>query len=549
MKNFFIRSECVQTEDISKALLELEEEENVEKQVVEDSDSDLSDECIEYSDHDTESEIECDYESEVECNDEPFYLGKDNQTKWNKTSLTHSETRATDITTVYPGPTKRLRDAQIITELDAFNKFFSTEMVDLIAKYTNLRIEAIKITDKMERNFKSTSREEVMAVLGILFLIGTKNGQYTNIEELWNSDGTGLQILRAATSYRRFMFLVACFRFDDTISREERRKIDKLAPIRELFEAFVTNCKLNYNPSEFVTIDEMLHAFNGRCSFIQYIRSKPATCGIKMFAMCDAKTFYTSNLEVYVGKQPEGPYKVSNSPLEIVKRLVNPIENSSRNLTTDSWYTSMPLGEYLFQRKITFLGTLRKNNPVIPAIFQPNKSREGGTSIYGFQKEKLLVSYTPKKTKGILLLSTMHNQEEIDDSTGQPRVITDYIKTQIAVSTVEKMSSTYNVSRITNRWPMIVFFACLNIGGINAQVVYSYLNPKDALKHRRNFLHAMSLSLIKEYIISKSSIRTLPMVTSTSFKRKYTRKSVAGPSLETPVKRKKMSRLWQEQKK
>lgn len=78
--------------------------------------------------------------------------------------------------------------------------------------------------------------------------------------------------------------------------------------------------------SEFTTTDEMLHPFRGRCQWIQYIPSKPAKYGIKMYALCDAKYFYMSNLEVYCGKQPEGPYHNSNSLMDIVKRLITDIE-------------------------------------------------------------------------------------------------------------------------------------------------------------------------------------------------------------------------------
>jgi len=141
--------------------------------------------------------------------------------------------------------------------------------------------------------------------------------------------------------------------------RPQRQKVDKLAAVRDFFDGFVTNCQKNFNLSEYTTIDEMLHPFRGRCSFIQYIPSKPAKYGIKMNALCDAKTFYTSNIEIYCGKQPEGPYALSNAPTEIVKRLIPPIENSNRNLTTDNYYTSMPLAEELLRKNITLLGTLK----------------------------------------------------------------------------------------------------------------------------------------------------------------------------------------------
>lgn len=45
-----------------------------------------------------------------------------------------------------------------------------------------------------------------------------------------------------------------------------------------------------------------------------------------MYALCDAKYFHTSNLEVYCGKQSEGQYYNSNTPIDIVKRLKTDIE-------------------------------------------------------------------------------------------------------------------------------------------------------------------------------------------------------------------------------
>ena len=118
-------------------------------------------------------------------------------------------------------------------------------------------------------------------------------------------------------------------RFDDKRSRHERRQSDKLAPIRSVLEKFINNCKDSYSPGEFLTIDEKLEPFKGRCSFIQYIPSKPARYGLKIFVLADAKTFYACNLDVYCGKQPCGPYSGDNSPLSIVHRLIECLKGSN----------------------------------------------------------------------------------------------------------------------------------------------------------------------------------------------------------------------------
>lgn len=43
------------------------------------------------------------------------------------------------------------------------------------------------------------------------------------------------------------------------------------------------------------------------------MKSKPAKYGIKIFSIACARTFYINKIEVYVGKQPDGPYYDDNS--------------------------------------------------------------------------------------------------------------------------------------------------------------------------------------------------------------------------------------------
>lgn len=140
--------------------------------------------------------------------------------------------------------------------------------------------------------------------------------------------GTGLKAVYLTMNVQRFRFLVRNLRFDDFTNRSERNDIDKLAPIRELFEVLVQNFQNNFIPSEYLTLDEQLIAFRGRCSFRQYIPNKPARYGIKIFAHVDIKNAYTFNLEVYAGQQPNGPYKMNNSAESVVKRMVQPVEGT-----------------------------------------------------------------------------------------------------------------------------------------------------------------------------------------------------------------------------
>ena len=248
-------------------------------------------------------------------------------------------------------------------------------------------------------------------------MAGFYRGGHLNLKDLWDRNGFGVEIFHTTMSLFRFQFLLRCVRFDDFQDRIERRKSDKLAPFREVFEHFITNCQKNYTISEYATIDEQLVAFRGRCSFRIFIPSKPAKYGIKILTLCDAKMWYTYSMEVYVGKQPVGPYEVSNSAKDVVMRLVPSIMGTGRNVTVDNWFCSIPLAIELQKNNLTLVGTLRKNKAELPNQFVNVKTREINSSMFGYGENMTIVSYVPKKNKNVLLLSSMHFDGSIDDST------------------------------------------------------------------------------------------------------------------------------------
>lgn len=76
------------------------------------------------------------------------------------------------------------------------------------------------------------------------------------------------------------------------------------------------------------------------------------------------------------------------------------------------------------------------------------------------------------KIKTVIILSTIHHDLRIDIKTKKPEIIIDYtIKTEGGVDTDDQISAAYSVSRITKRWPFVIFYSLINISGINAQVL------------------------------------------------------------------------------
>lgn len=273
-----------------------------------------------------------------------------------------------------PGPQGNAINAQ--SPLESFLCLFDHEMIDHIVSCTNIYIDKVRNNFGREKDAKSTDEEEIKSLFGILFMSGILKSGRRNVSELWdNSRGTGCEAVYVTMSEHRFRFLLRCLRFDDIEDRDQRRALDKMTHIRYIFEKFVVNSTNAFKLSDYLTIDEQLVAFRGKCPFRVYMPNKPANFGIKIYALVSSSNFYTTKLEVYVGQQPQGPFQNSNKVIDLVNRLVEPIIGSNRNVTAGNWFSSIPLAKDLLQKSVTYVGTLKKNKPEIPECILPCKEK------------------------------------------------------------------------------------------------------------------------------------------------------------------------------
>ncbi|CAJ0955096.1 unnamed protein product [Ranitomeya imitator] len=357
--------------------------EEVTNMLLDDRDLTLNEDLGEESEIDSHDEVEeCVLDSETEQDGDSgedeevgsYYIGKYKNTKWNKKPFQKKRREPLNIITHLPAVIGTARNAK--TAVECWNSIFTDDILDSIVTYTNQYIDIIKDKYICNRTIKPTDEIELRAFFGLLYLAGAYRANRQSLEELWGKDGDGVEKFSLVMSINRFKILIRCLRFDDRTTRTERKTHDRLAPIRDIFQRFVVNCKQSYYPGENLTIDEMLPGFRGRCAFRQYIPSKPNKYGIKIYALVDASKTYTYNLEVYAGKQPEGPYCVSNKPIDVVKRLAEPLFGSGRNITADNWFTSCDLIDYLKIQKLSYVGTVRKNKRELPPQFVSVKERQ-----------------------------------------------------------------------------------------------------------------------------------------------------------------------------
>lgn len=417
--------------------------------------------------------------------------------RWN-TELPPANTRTSARNIVTKSRGNRGNARLVQSPLEAFSLFISDEMINMIVEYTN--IEICKNRQKysvITSTIANTDAIELKALLGLLIFSAFHKDNHLSTKAMFDSNQSG-SIYKATFSKERFEFLIDSLRFDDKTTRQERRKDDKFAPIRELWDKFISHCKEYYEVGTYVTIDEQLLAFRGRCPFKMYMPKKPAKYGLKIMMVCDVETKYMVNAAPYTGKGST-PRNVSVAEY-FVKTLTEPLHGSNRNVTMDNWFTSVPLANNLLlpPYKLTILGTIRRNKKELPSQITKNtRKRPIGDVKFCFSGHKVLLSYKAKPNKVVCLLSTMHQDATISPS-GKPTMIEHYNQTKGGVDAFDQMCSIFSASRRTKRWPMCVFYGIINMSCINALVIHNtnLVDKKNRPISRKDFMHELYKALI-----------------------------------------------------
>lgn len=148
---------------------------------------------------------------------------------------------------------------------------------------------------------------------------------------MWKVDA--LPIIRVAMSRDRFKMMLRFIRFGNENTRAKRVQTDKAAAIRDLWIMLNKNLKRSYKPYDCITIDEELFPFRGHTKFTQYILSKPAKYGIKVFWACDASNAYPLQGQLYTSKPANGPCQINVGEtcsvcIKDLKEILLPITSS-----------------------------------------------------------------------------------------------------------------------------------------------------------------------------------------------------------------------------
>lgn len=149
------------------------------------------------------------------------YVGKDKTTRWRKHVPTKTvRTRKENLVKILP--MSRLPTRNLKTPIEIWNYFLSPQMLDIIVENTNKHISCICKKYSRQSDARNTNVLEIKAFIGLLYYAGMLKANRLNTDELWRTDGSGVEIFRLTMSKNRFHFLLQTIRFDDKETRDER---------------------------------------------------------------------------------------------------------------------------------------------------------------------------------------------------------------------------------------------------------------------------------------------------------------------------------------
>ena len=149
------------------------------------------------------------------------------------------------------------------------------------------------------------------------------------------------------------------------INDENRDRLHKVQP---LLDVLLRRCRTVYTPGKNLSVDESLVLFKGRLKFRQYIKTKSAPFGIKLYGLCTSDGI-TLNFLVHCGK---GMFTddVPNSDMPTTERipavLMSKYLGKGHILFTDNYYTSPTLASFFLKNNTHLVGTIRSNRYNFP---------------------------------------------------------------------------------------------------------------------------------------------------------------------------------------
>ena len=386
----------------------------------------------------------------------------------------------------------RLRDNASL--LDYVELYLTDSIINTICVETNrfankcLQDLGDDIDESYLRHWEDVAHNELKTFIGLLLLMGII--YKPSIRMYWSLDTIySTPIFSQVMKRDRFELIMKFLHFNDNSTydaTDEDR--DRLHKVRPLIDGLRERCRKVYYPGKNLSVDESLVLFKGRLHFKQFIRTKRARFGIKLFELCTSSGI-TLDLLVYCGKGMFSDDDLGEDmphSERIPALLMEPFLHNNHTLHTDNYYTSPALAKYFLENGTHLCGTVRSNRQNFPKQLVAEQLPKGDASFYKCNEINMVAckfraskDKADGKPKVVYMLSTLHQPTMREATVGgipttKPVCVKAYNQHMGGVDKVDQQLHGLRTLRKTYKWYKKLALRLITQVVLNAHKVYQF---------------------------------------------------------------------------
>ena len=396
------------------------------------------------------------------------------------------------------GPARRVLSCGS-TCLSYFMLFFTKLMLEVIVNETNRYHDQCTVDNTPAEPWTPLTLEELMAFLGVTMAMGIV--RLPEVSDYWAKSGIlHLPWFCSIFKRKRFQQISRNLHLANNQSQAKRGEpgYNKLFKLGVLPTTLDEKFGMMYTPTRDLSIDEQMIGTKARVIFIQYMPKKPKKFGIKLWALCEAKTGYCLQFQIYSGKSDTG--QEHGLGYRVVFDLLRNYFYKGYRVFFDNFYTGLKLVTDLAAKSFYSCGTVRVDRGDFPESFK-TKLKTPGEALYLKNNNVFAVHWRDKRDVFVMSSFDGSFSEVVERKGGQepiekPSMIINYNKNMNGVDKCDQYLNYYSIGRKSIKWWKKVFFDYL-ISVINAMVLFFHQNPDFEEKQRSH--KAFRIQLIYEF--------------------------------------------------
>ena len=241
-----------------------------------------------------------------------------------------------------------------------------------------------------------------------------------------------------------------------------------------------------------------------------------------MWCLCDSDTGYCVAFSVYCGSNRNNQQANLDLGFRVVMGLMPNYMNKNHHVYADNFFTSVHLAEALLQADTHLCGRTRGTRKDFPNTLANAKLRAGesvkwtneaGVMILKWHDKRDICLLATNDAGGDHVMQVRRKRQHVDLSV--PTFVRSYNKLMGGVDHMDQLRAYYGVGRAGRRWWKYLFWGIINVGLVNAYVLWTRCNRLLPSNKRVFSFKAFKLGLISDLtsdFVSDRVVRLPPAV-------------------------------------